>query len=107
MDTIAIHIPATPELTELVKEILKHPDVRVNLQKDPEEFLTVKQAAAEAKMSYSAFRRQVVDKKRVKATRPTGPKGDLRIKRADLIRFLENPKKAKTPGRKASGVKII
>lgn len=109
METIAIHIPATPELTKLVEALLALPGVKVSLPGgagDPREFLTIRQAAEEAKMSYSAFRRAVVDRNRVKHSRPNGPKGDIRIRRADLVTFLESSKTVR-PGRKASGVRII
>ena len=107
MDTIAIRIPATPELTRLVEEILKHPDVQVSMVKEQSEYLTVKQAAAEAQMSYSAFRRLVVDRRLVKHSRPSGPKGNLLIRRADLNAFLQGQKKPGRPGRRGRGVDFI
>ncbi|WP_028579414.1 MerR family transcriptional regulator [Desulfogranum japonicum] len=90
-----------------IEELLLHLDNAGSEQKDSGEFLTVQEAATEAKMNYHSFRRMVVDRKLVKHSRPCGPKGNILIKRCDLIAFLEAKKKPGRPGRKASGIKII
>ncbi len=107
MDSIAIHIPATPEITALVKELLKLPGVKVEMVADDDGYLTLAEAAKEARMNYHSFRRLVVDRRLIKYSRPGGEKSDIRIKRSDLRAYLDNPKRPKSRGRKARGVSVI
>ena len=89
-----------------IEELLMHLGGTGSQHKD-DEFLTVQEAANEAKMNYHSFRRMVVDRRLVKHSRPCGPKGNILIKRSDLVSFLEAKKKPGRPGRKAGGVQII
>lgn len=105
--SLSIQLPDNPEIVELVKELLKCQGVKVVTDgRGSDEWLTLAEAASYAKMSYSAFRREVVDRRKIPHSRPTGPKGDIRVRLSAIDAYLDNRGK-KRPGRVARGVKII
>ena len=69
------------------------------------EYLTLREGAAFCKINYHTFREWVVVKKLIPSSRPSGSiKGDLRVKRDDVMRLLDGMKQKNKPGRKGREV---
>lgn len=105
---IIIKVYPTPEMVKLIEQLLTSPGVKLGKDlKDPDEYLTIKQAAEEAQVNYHTLREWVVVKKIIPFSRLGGsPKGDIRILRRDLQALLAG-KGQKVPKHRGREVTVI
>ena len=106
---LAIHDEAARvEALALLAALARVPGVMVDGREEAGEYLTLRQGAEFCAVNYHTFRNWVVVKKLVPCSRPSGrDKGDLRVKRSDLVRLMDGLRKKKKPGRKGREVNIL
>jgi hypothetical protein len=73
-----------------------------------DEYITLTEAAELCKVNYHTLRGWVVIKKMIPSTRPSGKgRGDLRVRRSDVVRLMEGRSAAKKSGRSGREVKAL
>jgi|GEM_PF-7036827 hypothetical protein len=73
-----------------------------------DEYITLTEAAELCKVNYHTLRGWVVIKKMIPSTRPSGKgRGDLRVRRSDVVRLMEGRSAAKKSGRSGREVRAL
>jgi hypothetical protein len=73
-----------------------------------DEYITLTEAAELCKVNYHTLRGWVVIKKMIPSTRPSGKgRGDLRVRRSDVVRLMDGRAAAKKSGRSGREVKAL
>lgn len=106
---IIIQIQPSAEIVSLLEALIKAPGVSIShQQKDPDEFLTLRQAAQEAKVNYYTFRGWVVERKLIPFSRLGGrARGNIRVMRRHVREMLAGEGLKKKPIRKGGKVSIL
>jgi hypothetical protein len=106
---IIIQIHPTPEIVNLLEALINAPGVTVGgHHKDLEEYITLRQAAAEVKVNYFTLRSWVVEKKLIPFTRLGGrSRGHIRVMRRHVREMLTGEGQKAKPRRRGGEVSIL
>jgi len=100
-----IRIVESPENIALIEALSKVPGVTIDGREKQDAYMTIAEGAEFCKTNYYTFREWVVMKKLIPFSRPSGRcKGDIRVKRSDVIDLMAGKKQKQKPGRKGREV---